>query len=476
MTFDDDASESMDSDHDERKRGDEASSTVEEEVGGASEEKVRGVEKDDSPEAIVRRETKFITLLRMLVILFLLLAAAATVTFVYLYMSQIQKDRFKTEYAALSSTLVSSLYIDLRLNFWMAHTLSKAVTLAVTMSGQPVTNFTLPTSLWKGLTEESRYAADQIAVSWIPFLYTDDDRMDFEAHARLYAESNPEESSDIPVCHICGDPGLVVEDESVQVDLAGITFTCGLVYEAGLEGSIPAELCSSAQESLTELCRCKKATAENALSAADTNSSSWDVRDGVFRFSDGGQNASRVSQEFGHAPYAPMYAVAYKKKRVGQPLYNALDDQVRARALAMVMFGGKPAMTEMRQRDGPYYNYANEFMGMQTTDLYYPVFSDDSESRRVVGAVGLEYLWSDFLTGAVPSNADLVSVVIENSCDQVHSYRIDPVAKKLEFQGAEDLHDHRYDEMVHSTSFEDYDVLLRAAGSGISDVDYCQYR
>jgi hypothetical protein len=476
MASDDDAPESMDSDHDERKQGHEASSTVEEEIGRTSTEKARGIEKDDSPEAIVRRENKFITLLRMLVILFLLLAAAATVTFVYLYMSQIQKDRFKTEYAALSSTVISSLYIDLRLNFWMAHTLSKAITTAVTMSDQPVTNFTMPTSLWNGLTEEARFAADQIAVSWIPFLFTDEDRLDFETHARQYAESNAEESSDNPVCHVCGDPGLVVEDESVQVEAAGVTFTCGIAYEGGLDGSVPEELCSSTQELVIELCHCKKATLENISSAPKTKSFSWDVRDGLFRFNDTGRNASRVSQEFGQAPYAPMYGVSYKTKRESQPLYNTLDDPVRARALAMVMFGGKPAMSEMRQREGPYYSYASEFMGLQTTDLYYPVFSDDSESRQVIGAVGLEYLWRDFTKGAVPLNSDLVSVVIENSCQQIHSYRIDPVAKKLEFQGAEDLHDYRYDEMVHSTSFEDYDVLLRGAGPDSSDVDYCQYR
>jgi hypothetical protein len=122
--------------------------------------------RDDSPEAIVRQETQYITLFRVLVIAFLLSAAALTVTFVYLYMTKLQKDRFQDEYTALSRTVISSLYLDLRLNFWIAHTLTKAVTLAITVKGEPVTNFTLPTDLWNGLTEEARFVTDQFTVSW----------------------------------------------------------------------------------------------------------------------------------------------------------------------------------------------------------------------------------------------------------------------------------------------------------------------
>jgi Adenylate and Guanylate cyclase catalytic domain len=432
-------------------------------------------EQSDAPEAIIRRENQVIRLLRILTALFLLLAAAATVTFIYLYLSRNQMDRFQSEYTALSSTLASSLFLDMRLNFWIARTLSKTVSLAMVMSNQPVTNFTIPASLWDGVTEEARWVGDHIVVSWIPFLYTDEERLAFEDHARSSSGYERPVNSTKSPCYICGDPTSVVQDPSTPVELTGLTFTCGDVYESGIDGAIPPDLCQTAKEVLEPICPCVNASQnENQThNGVLNNGAHWNPNDGLYTYGDG---VYPIHQDFGQAPYTPMYAISARGNRHGPSLYNAISDPVRRQALTAVMFNGKPAMTEMRLRDAAYYRYKPDFMSEQSSDLYYPVFSSEPESRRVIGAVGLEFLWNNFTTGAVPAYSDLVSLVIENTCGQAHTYAIDTVANRLLLLGTSDLHDRKFDAMAQNTSFEEYDTILRTSGSLLEQADYCSYR
>jgi Adenylate and Guanylate cyclase catalytic domain len=437
-------------------------------------------EQDDSPEAIVRRENQVIKLLRGLTVTFLLLAAGATVTFIYFYMSRTQKDRFESEYNALASTLISSLHLDMRLHFWMAHTISKATTLAMVMGDKSATNFTIPTSLWDGVTQEARWTGDHLLVSWIPFLYTDEERMDFEAHVRDTWKDDHGQAEERMPCYICGGPGLVVQDESATAELAGLTFSCGDAYTSGLNGAIPDDLCISAQTTLASVCPCVRPP-ENTIQTTESESqqrAEWDIRDGLYTYrnDDDDGEASPIPQDFERAPYAPMYAISYRGDEYVPPLYDLLSDPVRGRALTAVMFNGKAAISEMRSREGPYYQYHTPSVNGLSSDLYYPVFSDESESRLVVGAIGFEFTWNSFLTGAVPVISDRVSLVAENTCGQVQTYVIDPVSNILVTQGSTDLHDRKYDTMVHSTTYEEYDTILKVSGPRLAQAQYCSYR
>jgi Adenylate and Guanylate cyclase catalytic domain len=422
------------------------------------------IEQDDSPEVIVRRENQVIRLLRIVTGMFLLLAAAATVTFIYLYLSQNQMDRFRSEYNALASTLVSSLHLDLRLNFWTAHTISKAVSLAIAMGNQPVTNFTIPDNLWDGVTQVARWSGEGVVASWIPFLYTDQQRIDFEAHVRTIDAGRKGEDP----CYICGGPGLVVQDESASAEIASVSFTCGEAYRGGLNGAIPRDVCDSAQVALAEMCPCKPMSTYTA-EVENGQTPTWSLSDGLYTFlGEDQQNITRVSREFGQAPYAPMYAISTRVDENIPPLYDLLSDPVRGRALTAAMFNGKGAISEMKLERGSYHD--------MSSDLYYPVFSDESQSRRVIGAIGLEFFWRGFITGAVPSKSDLVLLVIENTCGQAHSYVIDPIENSLSMRGITDLHDSKYDSMARSTSYEDYDTIVRTTGSLLEQAEYCSYK
>jgi Adenylate and Guanylate cyclase catalytic domain len=426
----------------------------------------------DSPEEIVRRETQFITLLRSFLILAYVLAAAVAVTFVYLFTSKNEQEKFRSGYDALSATLLSSLFMDMRLNFMIAHTVSRSVSLSLAMSEKPVTNFTMPRPLWEGVTEEARWIADDVSVSWIPFLFTDEERITFEAHVlEKNGNASSETGSYLP-CYGCrGDPDLVVEDESLLANFGGMEFTCGEAYYGARTGRFPQTHCPYIIEAIENLCTCVPRPDQPAeLASGDAPGRTFDR--GIYRFSDDGNT---VDQEFGQAPYAPMYSVSSLNLKRLPALFNVFSDPFRGRALNAALKKGASSLSEMRLRTDPYYQYTNYSVGEVTSDLYYPVFSYDSEIPQVVGAVGLEFLWSRFITGAVPPHSHLVAVVIENSCNQAYTYKIEERSTNLLLQGTEDLHESKYTDWARSTSFKEYDDLVSFSG-GSTDDEFCSYR
>jgi hypothetical protein len=79
------------------------------------------------------------------------------------------------------------------------------------------------------------------------------------------------------------------------------------------------------------------------------------------------------------------------------------------------------------------------------------------------------------------SNAELLNVVIENSCNQAYTYSIDQVERTLRFQGESDLHDRKYDQRVRSTTFEEFSQHIGIAANGIpisnaTEPSHCLYR
>jgi Adenylate and Guanylate cyclase catalytic domain len=426
----------------------------------------------DSPEEIVRRETQFISLFRCLLILALLLAAAVAITFVYLFTSKSEQEKFRAGYDALSATLLSSLFMDMRLNFMIAHTISRSLSLSIAMAEKPVTNFTMPRPLWEGVTEEARWIADDIAVSWIPFLFSDEERATFEAHVVAKYGNASSETGAYAQCDVCNsDADLIVSDESVSVAFGGMEFTCGEAYHAGRTGRFPETHCPIVTEAIKNGCTCEKRSDSSSESASGKAfGRSYD--EGIYRFSDDG---TTVDQEFGQAPYAPMYSVSSLNLKRLPTLFDAFSDPFRRRALNAAVKKGASSLSEMRLRTEPYYEYTDFRLGEATADLYYPVFSYDSATPRVVGAVGVEFLWSRFITGAVPPLSHLVTVVIENTCGQEYSFAIDQQTTHLVLQGTEDRHESKYTDWARSTSYEAYANLVSFSG-GLNDDEFCSYK
>jgi Adenylate and Guanylate cyclase catalytic domain len=420
----------------------------------------------DSPEEMIRNDNQAVGCLRSFFFVLLALAAAATVMFVYQYMSGKEKVQFESEYEALASTLLSSLFLDIRLNFWIAHTLSKSVTLAMLMKEEPVTNFTIPPRLWESVTQEARFVSEVLVVSWIPFLYTDDERAAFEEHVLSSVDNgNYGNTTTYPACHVCeGNPDLMIEDEMADVEIQGLQFKCGIVYWGGLNGGIPPVGCPVVQEAVARECSCidRKTSSEET----STSNATFDrtMKNGLSTIVGEGSDYTIVDQEYGAAPYAPMFTAVGSGLRRLPPLYNLFSDPIRGRALSNVMFNHNPAISAMRMRDSQYHRYTGNFIGEASADLYYPVLSDAFESSaelRVVGAIGFEFLWERLISGAVPAKSNLVSLVLENTCGQVHTYSVDPEESRLKLQDTTDKHNPKYTHMGRTSSYEDYEQVVR---------------
>jgi hypothetical protein len=304
-----------------------------------------------------------ITLVRVLILVVLLMAAGATVTFVYIYTSNSKKDTFSSEYNAIASPLVTSLFVDLRLSLWMAHSLASTVTLAIETTGMPVTNLTIPGPRWEALTQAVRFVGDATVAAWIPFLHTDDERRTFEAHVR---HSTFNETVH-PDCIFCGGvPNLVFENLNDEVDITGVgVYTCNEVYHGGRAGVVPENSCPVLRQFVDRVCRCIEPPNAVAADAALTAEASyvsadeilpWTIEKGIFQFLDDEAQTVAVSREFESAPYAPMYTMS-GPERFSPMLYDQFSDPVRAKTLGRLIFNRVPIISEMRLRSSAYDRY-----------------------------------------------------------------------------------------------------------------------
>jgi Adenylate and Guanylate cyclase catalytic domain len=238
--------------------------------------------------------------------------------------------------------------------------------------------------------------------------------------------------------------------------------------------------CPVVQEAVGKACSCL----ERQDNPQETHEGEVNVdrteKDGLSTFLGEGSNYTLADQRYGEGPYAPMYTAVGSGLHRVPPLYDLFTDPIRGRTLTNVMFNRNPAISEMRMRDSPYHEYTGTFIGEASADMYYPVLSDTFESSkelRVVGAIGFEFLWERLISGAVPAKSNLVSLILENTCGQIHTYAIDPVKGRLQLQATVDMHDRKYTQMARSSLYDDYEQLVRFENAeGQMERADCLYR
>jgi hypothetical protein len=177
-------------------------------------------------------------------------------------------------------------------------------------------------------------------------------------------------------------------------------------------------------------------------------------------------------------------------------MFNQMSSPVRAKALKQMTQSGLPVMSEMFERKGDFYEQYGGLVGESGVILYYPVYSSNNNNRdgnnintnknaTLIGSIMSEFVWSSYTqTSVYPSQRDLLMVVIENSCGQMNTYFIQ--GENLVLLGPGDLHDSKYSDMMHTTTYQDFETIVaisapsqgtplsRAASSAESG--YCRYR
>jgi hypothetical protein len=168
--------------------------------------------------------------------------------------------------------------------------------------------------------------------------------------------------------------------------------------------------------------------------------------------------------------------------------YNQLSDPILAEAFGHLLFHKAVVMSKMfiHPEDRTASLTASTVrtengIPLPFAQIYYPVHNPDF--TRIVGSVGAALRMDRILQSVVPPYSDLVDVVIENSCDQVVTYKVSPVSNTLQYVGHGDLHDIKYDHMFWSSSFEDFkrnvDLISPGVLTGSADTTsdgYCKYR
>lgn len=139
-----------------------------------------------------------------------------------------------------------------------------------------------------------------------------------------------------------------------------------------------------------------------------------------------------------------------------------------------------PVMSEQFFRTGDLYKYYLGDYGEPGVLIFYPVH-DRSNNGTVIGVLTSEFSWKTFIKSSIyPPKSELIDIVIENTCGQSLTYRIENQDLRMIGQG--NIHNNRYTAMGVSTSFDDFNDLIIASRpskvpvASVQAADFCRYR
>jgi len=237
---------------------------------------------EDSPEAVIRKDTRYLRIMRGLVIFGLISVAAAAVTFIYLYTSTAEDEAFRNDFDGIASRIVDSFLLDTRFKFSAGRTTATMMTGLMEAGSMTHLNLTLPS--FDEITRAQRFVSFATMVAWSPFLKTLEEKETFEWHAALQEltrQNSTESTVDLkPPCYFCGSADRGFTNPDALVTLAGFAneFTCGELDRAGRDGVVIPQYCKIAESIVLAQCECgPKLETENVV---DTTERSW--ADGVF--------------------------------------------------------------------------------------------------------------------------------------------------------------------------------------------------
>jgi hypothetical protein len=471
----------------------------------------------DTPEELVRRETKTILIVKILAVGITIFASMLICGTVFGVAYESEKKAFEVEFESLSHSVLKSLVGDTFRHFWLCRTLGSAVNAMMDerinfllvnntnstnetndkdvqaellrLLASPQTDFVAKTATWDALTTEARSVTGAVTLSWSPLLRTDDERRRFEAFA-TQQEQDQEASGQFPACYLCNnDPRQTVAQESrlalVEIPGETIAVPCVDMESAGLGGGLNERYCSLIQEYFSDACVCEVAAFNNAKG----NSTQWSISSGLFRAVVGKtlEISELQTEEWSRPPYLPIWNNALLTANRKPLIFNQLSDPLMAEAFFSMLINeqGTISKTYLTPKDKSF-NYLatvdrSTSNGSPFAAAFFPVRSPDGS--RLMGAISFLLPWSNLLTSTVPKNGELVLVVIENSCQpDAMTFRVNPKGSNLQFEGIGNLHDKKYTRYSRASTYEEYDRLHAIIASNVgtknnfTEADHCQYK
>jgi hypothetical protein len=185
------------------------------------------------------------------------------------------------------------------------------------------------------------------------------------------------------------------------------------------------------------------------------------LRGQLFHFDN--EDGGVVITDDSKAPFLPIRFGVMESRNL--TLFNQFSEPIRSRALYQMISTMRPAMSELFIRGGSLYDAVGG-VGEPGLILATPVFLSRRKSA-IAGSITSEYLWRYFLRNvANPLFSDLVDVIVENTCSQAYTFRLNH-DQELVLVGERDLHEGRFDDVYQAS---DYAEIEHHTGVG------CRYR
>ncbi|KAG7363704.1 adenylate/guanylate cyclase [Nitzschia inconspicua] len=419
-------------------------------------------------DVLVKRENRTVNISRVVVILILIGAMIATAYSVFRFTRDGEEEAYDDAFHNVASKLTSSLVSDTSLKFWMARTISDATAMMLKTTNTTATDLFIPQEDWENISRESRFHGNAIMVSWNPLLKTDVERLSFEE----FAQKQTFKVGTEPECFVCGDErrGYSNPDHLVNIPGFGI-YRCDLLEMSGRQGVIPDGNCAFISDvGRREGCECfdLDPSVEVQTSEVEIPEHLWKMDPNI---------DIPVEESYRSAPYLPIWTTAVLEVVKLPVMYNQMSHPITKRAIDAMLESTLPVISETFVREGAYYTDYVAYPNETSAILQFPVFLDD----EIVGTVSFEVRWSTFISFTFPPLANLIDLVIENSCGQNFTYSVDPESDTLVLRGEGDLHDKTFDlSHSYSSTFDDFDSVVTGASATLPpegmELGYCRYR
>lgn len=175
------------------------------------------------PEELVRRETKVVNFLRVLLFVVLIVVGSLLSYGSYKVGHKWEEEAYQKEFNAIATRLTAGFKTSVTQIMWNGGLIGSSVSASSDLiSAAP--NISIPNfdQLAMGAVQTNHIGQ----VYWAPFLKDETQRQQWEAFARHQmnsTESAPQNS----VCHVCGNASFAVQEPSKEVTLPIGRYACG---------------------------------------------------------------------------------------------------------------------------------------------------------------------------------------------------------------------------------------------------------
>jgi hypothetical protein len=363
----------------------------------------------DTPEALVRQETRVIRALRKFAVLILFSAALIMAGTIFAFIRQSQRDNLKAEFVAISESITNGLLEDSARYVHFGETVVAAIEMAMAITGQDHKNLSIPSLHYNKLVRGPIVGTRSRYFTWNPLLRSDEERFSFESMVTEKEQEGFVEGGDAPSCYVCGSEDAKPGKPDAQVHTTEGTYTCDNIDNAARLGLIPLEQCPGLT-GLYEVCGCDSSVPNDLEPASGEPKQQRKLSDGIFRYADS-SNSTIINEPWHGGPYLPMWQDRFAFEEREPLLYNHLSHPKLSRTVSKMIFAEDWQISEfLDDTDGTFFsNYGEQVVGPISL-WYFPV--QDPSTSDVVGAVSIFVNWNTFASRRAPRNGDLV--------DQVH--------------------------------------------------------